>query len=79
MKKMKNLQTNDYRYMTFLPKNKYVDEALNDKLNIKLEHGMIITMHGTTQKEFTHGIEQNMNSIEHRISISFRQMLPIDM
>ncbi len=38
---------------------------------IKLDHGMILTMCGTTQDEFKHGIKKGNAD---RISLSFRQM-----
>lgn len=72
------LEQEDYRHMTIRPKEKFVEEALHNELKIRLTHGMILTMHGTMQKEFKHGIEQNMNTIEKRISLSFRQMINTD-
>ena len=79
-----NEKENDYRHMTIAPKtkkNKKKNKIIDDNIEsnhaeyyIKLHHGMILTMYGKTQKEFTHGIEQNMNTINKRISLSFRQM-----
>lgn len=59
---------------TFIIKPKKNIKSLKDVFEIKLEHGMIITMCGNIQNEFRHGIKKDFNVKLPRISISFRQM-----
>jgi alkylated DNA repair dioxygenase AlkB len=70
--------------MSFIPKNGEINH-IYDKLNIILRHGVVVTMCGTTQKEFKHGVatksihdgsEKSENSdVIARISLSFRQFI----
>jgi len=55
-----------------MPKNENID-YIYDKVNIVLKHGSIVTMCGTTQKEFKHGIEKSEHEVGSRIGLSFRQ------
>lgn len=41
---------------------------------IRLDHGMIISMCGTTQNDFRQGISKFETHVAPRISLSFRQM-----
>ena len=50
------------------------NKPLADIFKIKLEHGSIITMCGTTQDNFLHQIKKENKKIGKRISLSFRQM-----
>lgn len=63
---------NDARNLVFIPKKN--TESLHKRLTIKMEHGMILTMHGTTQNEFKHGVQKGDCVQNPRISLSFRQM-----
>ena len=50
------------------------NKPLADIFKIKLEHGSIITMCGTTQDNFLHQIKKENKKNGKRISLSFRQM-----
>ena len=64
----------NFRYLQIKPKSSDVDSCV-DVLNIRLDHGSIITMCGQTQENFTHGIEKTNANVSSRISLSFRQMV----
>lgn len=64
----------NYRYLQIKPKSSNVNFCV-DVLNIRLDHGSIITMCGLTQENFTHGIEKTNSNVSSRISLSFRQMV----
>lgn len=67
-----NNNINNYRIFSIIPKCKDI-KIIYDKVDIILDHGIIITMCGDTQIKFMHGIEKsNINTIS-RISLSFRQ------
>ena len=62
--------TNNFRTLTLKSK-------INNKLfEIRLDHGLIVSMCGTTQNDFTHEISKCTNDVSPRISLSFRQMTP---
>ncbi len=62
-----------YRYLTVVPKyGKYSEKSIK---KIRLDHGSIVTMCGTTQKEFLHSVDKSDVPISRRISLSFRQMI----
>ena len=61
-----------YRYLEVTPKNG--THSLCRRFIIRLDHGSIITMHGTTQDEFKHGIKKAQKTVCPRLSLSFRQM-----
>jgi alkylated DNA repair dioxygenase AlkB len=62
-----------YRYLTVVPKyGKYSEKSIK---KIRLDHGTIVTMCGTTQKEFLHSVDKCDVPISRRISLSFRQMI----
>ncbi len=62
-----------YRYLTIVPKlDKYSSSSIK---KIRLDHGLIITMCGTTQKEFLHSVDKVNHPVSKRISLSFRQMI----
>jgi alkylated DNA repair dioxygenase AlkB len=61
------------RVFNIEPRDGY--EGLFDKVSIHMYHGTIITMCGTTQKEFTHGISSEFSHKCERLSLSFRQMM----
>ena len=63
---------NKYRILTIIPKNEKT-ESHYEKINIVLRHGTIITMGGTMQTEFKHGISKTESDCFRRISLSFRQ------
>ena len=69
--------TNEY-LRTFIIKPKPNVKSLKKVFEIKLEHGMILTMCGNIQDEFRHGIKKDFNVKLPRISISFRQMNNIE-
>lgn len=46
----------------------------NKEYHIELLHGSLVSMCGTTQSEFTHGIAKCKENMPQRISLSFRQM-----
>jgi alkylated DNA repair dioxygenase AlkB len=62
----------NYRILEITPKAG--TRSLADKFVIKLTHGSIVTMCGTTQNEFMHGIPVHPTKYGRRVSISFRQM-----
>lgn len=62
----------EYRILELTPKAG--TRALADKFVITLSHGSIVTMCGTTQDEFVHGILEHQTECGRRISVSFRQM-----
>lgn len=64
---------NGYRYMEIKPKTG--TKALSTKVVVRLDHGSILTMHGTTQDEFKHGVRKEDKPVSSRISLSFRQMI----
>lgn len=45
-----------------------------DKLVVRLTHGCVVTMCGTFQDEYTHGIPKVPHQVTPRISLSFRKM-----
>lgn len=47
----------NFRFLELIPK-KLQTKSLFDKYLIRLDHGLIVTMHGTCQKEFRHGIRK---------------------
>ena len=49
-------------------------KSLYDNFEINLKHGMIITLEGTTNAEYRHGIKKEPIYKLPRISLSFRQM-----
>jgi len=63
-----NDDVKNYRTLTIKSKTN------NDVYNIRLDHGLIVSMCGTTQNEFTHGIKKCSNDVSKRLSLSFRQM-----
>jgi alkylated DNA repair dioxygenase AlkB len=66
--------TGDYRSLKLKPKSNNID-SLREEFTINLHHGTIITMCGTTQDEFRHGIMKENKECSNRISLSFRQMI----
>jgi alkylated DNA repair dioxygenase AlkB len=62
----------DYRTLIVRPRKGTNSNA--DIFKINLHHGTIITMHGNTQDEFTHGIDKKHEHQPQRMSLSFRQM-----
>jgi len=46
----------------------------DNEYNIRLDHGLIISMCGTTQNDYRHGITKSTKDVSQRISLSFRQM-----
>ena len=74
---IENNNSENLRYLEITPKYiKYQSDnkPLADIFEIKLEHGSIITMCGTIQDNFLHGIKKENKKIGKRISVSFRQM-----
>jgi hypothetical protein len=67
-----NDDVSNFRYLDIVPKK--TTKSLFDKFEIRLDQGCIITMCGTTQNEFVHGIAKSENEKSPRISLSFRQM-----
>lgn len=69
--------TNHFRYFQLKPKirPKLNINSLADEFNIRLDHGSIITMCGSTQQHFTHSIQPCEYPMSPRISLSFRQMI----
>ena len=68
---------NNIRYLEITPKyikHQTDNKPLADVFKIKLEHGSIVTMCGTTQNNFLHEIKKENRKIGKRISLSFRQM-----
>ena len=63
----------DYRTMNITAKKSSLTN-ISDVFEINMYNGMILTMCGTTQDEFTHGIYKEEDECCKRISISFRQM-----
>jgi alkylated DNA repair dioxygenase AlkB len=63
----------EYRILSIIPKNGEVKTTYK-QFNIVLRHGIIVTMCGTTQKEFKHGIEKSQTKTMPRIGLSFRQI-----
>lgn len=51
-----------------------IDKKSKKEYIIQLDNGMIVTMCGKCQKEFTHGINKTDEDVGRRISLSFRQM-----
>lgn len=72
---IENNDSENIRYLEIIPK-KYQsdDKPLADIFKIKLDHESIITMCGTIQDNFLHGIKKENKKIGKRISLSFRQM-----
>ena len=68
-----NPNTSDTRIFDIIPKHN--TNALFDKISIHMYHGTIITMCGTTQNDFMHGIAKDIDEKGKRISLSFRQMI----
>ena len=66
-----NLETNNFRFLRVKSKN--TSDTIVDEIIIRLDHGSIITMCGTTQDEYRHGINKSTNNVCSRISLSFRQ------
>jgi alkylated DNA repair dioxygenase AlkB len=66
----------NYRYLKIVPNNnsKKDNSFVNKIVYIRLEPNMIITMCGTTQTEFLHGMMKEDHKCSQRISLSFRQM-----
>ncbi len=60
-----------FRYLNIIPKK----SSKKSIIKIRLDHGSIITMGGTIQEEFLHGIDKCDNEVLQRISLSFRQMI----
>ena len=74
---IENNDIENTRYFEITPK--YINyqsdnKPLADIFKIKLVHGSIITMCGTTQDNFLHQIKKENKKIGKRISLSFRQM-----
>lgn len=67
-------EINNKNLRTLIIKPKSNVKSLKDTFEIKLYHGMIITMCGKIQEEFKHGINKDINVKFPRISLSFRQM-----
>jgi alkylated DNA repair dioxygenase AlkB len=61
-----------YRSLKIKPKSK--TNSLEKEFVINMHHGTIITMCGTTQDEFRHGIMKEEKDCGNRLSLSFRQM-----
>ena len=60
---------------TFSLKQKsFIKNIDKNTLDIRMNHGSIITMCGDTQKEYRHGIRKSTHTTP-RISLSFRQMI----
>jgi alkylated DNA repair dioxygenase AlkB len=72
----KNKDPMNARVLDIIPKNHTLDDSksLFDKISIHMYHGTIITMCGTTQNDFMHGIAKETDNKGNRISLSFRQM-----
>jgi alkylated DNA repair dioxygenase AlkB len=49
-----------------------IDQPINE-VDIELKHGMILTMHGKTQRDYKHSVLKS-ESMASRISLSFRQL-----
>lgn len=64
----------DDEYRTLIMRPRKGTNSNADIFKINLYHGTIITMHGNTQDEFTHGIDKKNEHQPQRISLSFRQI-----
>ena len=69
-----NTNPSNFRTIEFKPKFTNSD-SVGDIIKIKLPHGSILTICGQTNKQFTHGIPQEISQVCPRISLSFRQMI----
>ena len=67
-----NSNTDNFRIFNLKPKVNV--DSKQDIFSIRLDQGMILTMHGQTQDQFTHGIGSEVFDKGRRISVSFRQM-----
>jgi alkylated DNA repair dioxygenase AlkB len=68
-----NNDITNFRFLEIKPKQ--TTNSLADIFKIRLDHGSIITMCGTTQDEFVHGVSKTNLDVLPRISLSFRQMI----
>jgi alkylated DNA repair dioxygenase AlkB len=68
-----NKNVYESRVLKVIPKNG--TNSLFDQLLINLHYGLILTMHGTCQDEFKHGIPVETEKRDSRISLSIRQMV----
>jgi len=68
-----DLESSNFRFIEFTPKSSNSD-CLADLVRIRLSHGSIITLCGTTNEDFVHEIPKTFNPVCSRISLSFRQM-----
>ena len=68
-----NKNVYESRILKVIPKKG--TQSLFDQLLINLHHGLILTMHGTCQDEFKHGIPIETEKRDSRISLSLRQMV----
>lgn len=68
----KNNHNNLCKTFTIIPKETTKD-YIYKKYDIKLTHGIIISMCGNMQNEFSHGVNNSIYSSTPRISMSFRQ------
>ena len=64
--------TDEVRTLELIPKAG--TRSVADKFTVKLIHGSIVTMCGTTNNEFIHGIPKHETECGRRMSVSFRQM-----
>lgn len=67
-----NLNDRNARELHVTPKQGTV--SVFDKFVVMLSHGCVVTMCGTTQNEYTHGIPKAQQQVTPRISLSFRKM-----
>lgn len=65
-----------FRYLEFNPKA--TTKSLERKFVIRLDHGSVLIMHGTTQEDYRHGIRKSEEPVAPRLSLSFRQMKPVN-